>query len=47
MKNVITWFMNIFLGETSSEFYYQKEEARYDFESQNQAVRFLTSNKAS
>ena len=47
MKNMIAWFKNIFLGETSSEFYYQKEEARYDFESQNQKVRFLTSNKAS
>ncbi len=47
MKNMIAWFKNIFLGETSSEFYYQQEEARYNFEAQNQTVRFLTSNKAS
>ena len=47
IANIHTWLKNIFLGETSSEFYYQHEEARYEFESENQKVRFLTSNKAS
>lgn len=51
MKNMITnaanWLKSIFLGESSSEFFYQHEEARFEFESENQKVRFLTSNKAS
>lgn len=47
MKNMIAWFKNIFLGESSSEFYYQHEEARYEFDSENHKLNFLTSNKAS
>jgi hypothetical protein len=47
MKSMIAWFKNIILGEASSEFYYQHEEARYDFESKNHKVNFLMSNKAS
>ncbi len=47
MKKLIFWLQNIFLGETKSEFFYQHEEQRFEFEAENQKVKFLTSNKAS
>lgn len=47
MKQLFLWIKNVFLGEVNSEFYYQHEEQRYEFESDNQKLKYLTSNKAS
>ena len=47
MNHMFQWIKNIFLGEVNSEFYYQSEQDRYEFDSENQKLKFLTSNKAS